>query len=99
MILSNHHPNKIPIYKTCLQNTGLASVRTFHEVQFKQDTIFRLRSMDTRALDLRRIFQEQTTAVNINLLYGFILRHTVSGRYIIINLVTVAVDTLMNQAW
>ena len=42
---------------------------------------FRLRSMDTRALDLRRIFQEQTTAVKVNLSYGFILRHTVSGRY------------------
>ena len=42
---------------------------------------FRLRSMDTRALDLGRIFQEQTTAVKVNLSYGFILRHTVSGRY------------------
>ena len=40
---------------------------------------FRLRSMDTRALDLRRIFQEQTTALKVNLSYGFI--HTVSGRY------------------
>ena len=42
---------------------------------------FRLRSIDTRALDLGRIIQEQTTAVKVNLSYGFILRHTVSGRY------------------
>ena len=42
---------------------------------------FRLSSMDTRALDLRRIFQEQTTAVKVNLSYGFILKHTTSGRF------------------
>ena len=42
---------------------------------------FRLRSMDTRALDLRRIFQEQTTAFKANVSYGFILRHRVSGRF------------------
>ena len=36
--------------------------------------------MDTRALDLRRIFQEQTTAFKVNLSYGFILKHTVSVR-------------------
>ena len=42
---------------------------------------YRLENNDTRTLDLRRIFQEQTTTCNINLSYGFILRHTVSGRY------------------
>ena len=42
---------------------------------------FRLSSMDTRALDLRRIFQEQTTAVKVNLSYGFILKHTTSGLF------------------
>ena len=42
---------------------------------------YRLENNDTRALDLRQIFQEQTTACKINLSYGFILRHTVSGRY------------------
>ena len=42
---------------------------------------FRLSSMDTRALDHRRIFQEQTTAVKVNLSYGFILKHTTSGRF------------------
>ena len=42
---------------------------------------YRLENNDTRVLDLRQIFQEQTTACKINLSYGFILRHTVSGRY------------------
>ena len=42
---------------------------------------YRLENNNTRTLDLRRIFQEQTTACKINLSYGFILRHTVSGRY------------------
>ena len=42
---------------------------------------YRLENNDTRTLDLRQIFQEQTTACKINLSYGFILRHTVSGRY------------------
>ena len=76
MFLLNHHRNKILIYRTCLQNTGQASVHTWREVVFK-----RLENNDTRALDLRQIFQEQTTACKINLSYGFILRHTVSGRY------------------
>ena len=78
MILLNHHRNKIPIYKMCLPNTGQASVHRWREVVFKQDTIF---DSDTRALDLRPTFQEQTTACKINLSYGFILRHTISGRY------------------
>ena len=42
---------------------------------------YRHENNDTRTLDLRRIFQEQTTACKINLSYGFILRHTISGRY------------------
>ena len=42
---------------------------------------YRLENNDTRTLDLRQIFQEQTTACKINLSYGFILRHTVYGRY------------------
>ena len=37
--------------------------------------------MDTRALDLRRIFQEQTTVFKVNLSYGFILKHTISNRF------------------
>ena len=40
---------------------------------------YRLENNDTRALDMRQIIQEQTTACKINLSYG--LRHTVSGRY------------------
>ena len=35
--------------------------------------------MDTRALDLRRICQEHTTAVKVNLSYGFTLKHTISN--------------------
>ena len=73
MILLNHHCNKILIYKTYLQNTGQASVQTRYN--------YRLEHNDTRTLDLRRMFQEQTTACKINLSYGFILRHTVSCRY------------------
>ena len=42
---------------------------------------YRLENNDTRTLDLRQIFQEQTTSCKINLSYGFILRHPVSGRY------------------
>ena len=42
---------------------------------------YQIENNDTRKLDLRRIFQEQTTACKINLSHGIILRHTVSGRY------------------
>ena len=40
-----------------------------------------LRSMDIRALDVSRIFQEQTTAFKANLSCGFILKNTISGRF------------------
>ena len=79
VISLNHHRNKIMTYRTCLHNTGQASVHTWREVVFKQDTI--TENNDTRTLELRRIYQDQTTACKINLSYGFILRHTVSDRY------------------
>ena len=42
---------------------------------------YRLTSLDTRSLELRHIFEEQTTAFKINLSYGFILRNKQTGRY------------------
>ena len=36
---------------------------------------------DTRILELGQIFSDQTTAFKLNLSYGFILRHKISGRY------------------
>ena len=41
----------------------------------------RLTSLDTNALDLSRIFQEQTTAFKVNVSYGFILKHKTTGRF------------------
>ena len=72
------------------QNSDLQDVLTEHWSSIRSHVArgpvqtrytFRLRSMDTRALDLRRIFQEQTTAVKVNLSYGFILKNTISGRF------------------
>ena len=42
---------------------------------------YRLTSLDTKSLELRHIFEEQTTAFKINLCYGFILRNKQTGRY------------------
>ena len=42
---------------------------------------YRLENNNTRKLDLRQIFQEQTTACKVNLSYGFILYHKISGRF------------------
>ena len=42
---------------------------------------YRLSSLDTRSLELRHIFEEQSTAFKINLSYGFILRNKQTGRY------------------
>ena len=42
---------------------------------------YRLTSLDTRCLELRHIFEEQTTAFKINISYGFILRNKQTGRY------------------
>ena len=42
---------------------------------------YRLTSLDTRSLELRHIFEEQTTAFKINISYGFILRNKQTGRY------------------
>ena len=42
---------------------------------------YRLENNNTRTLDLRQIFREQTTACKVNLSYGFILYHKISGRF------------------
>ena len=42
---------------------------------------YRLENNNTRTLDLRQIFREQTTACKINLSYGFILYHNISSRF------------------
>ena len=42
---------------------------------------YRLTSLDTRSLELRHIFEEQTMTFKINLSYGFILRNNQTGRY------------------
>ena len=42
---------------------------------------YRLENNNTRTLDLRQIFREQTTACKINLSYGFILYHKIYGRF------------------
>ena len=41
--LTKPPPQQDPIYKTCLHNTGQVSVRTWREVQFKQDIIIDLK--------------------------------------------------------
>ena len=41
----------------------------------------RLTSLDTNALDLSRIFNEQTTAFKVNGSYGFILKNKTTGRF------------------
>ena len=42
---------------------------------------YRIENNNTRTLDLRQIFREQTTACKVNLSYGFILYHKISGRF------------------
>ena len=37
--------------------------------------------LDSGALELHRIFEDQTTAFKINLSYGFISKNKISGRY------------------
>ena len=41
----------------------------------------RLTSLDTNALDLPRIFHEQTTAFKVNVSYGFILKNKTTGPF------------------
>ena len=60
---------------------------------------YRLTSLDTRSLELRHIFEEQTTAFKVNLNYGFILRIIKrDDTDFTIALATSVVDTSMNRA-
>ena len=50
-------------------------------VQFKRYTTTDLQVWTLNALDLSRIFHEQTTAFKVNVRYGFILKNKTTGRF------------------
>ena len=59
-----------------------ASIRTHvarGPVQLRYN--FRLTCLDTRAMELRQILEEQTNAFKVNVSFGFVLQHKQSQRY------------------